>query len=85
MGGYEVANAVKSIAKYIGDKEDSAEAETLRDLCLTLEAGDDFNLSRLYELKPKAFVLALALLEEWRFDRHVMERRLQKHLAQEAL
>lgn len=80
-----MANAVKLIAKYISDKEDSVEAETLRDLCLTLEAGDDFNLSRLYDLKPKAFALALALLEEWRFDRHVMERRLQKYLAQEAL
>jgi CRISPR/Cas system-associated endonuclease Cas1 len=33
-------------------------------------------------LDKKAFELALDLLEEWRFDRHVVERRLQKYLDQ---
>lgn len=78
-----MANAVKAIAKYIGNNEGSVAADTLRDLCQALEAGTEFDLARLYELKSKAFVLAIELLEEWRFDRHVMERRLQKYLAQE--
>lgn len=78
-----MANAVKSIAKYIRNSEETPEAETLRDLCLALESGEPFDLARLYDLKSKAFALALAVLEEWRFDRHVVERRLQKYLAQE--
>ncbi|NWG87277.1 MAG: hypothetical protein HXY26_07180 [Hydrogenophilaceae bacterium] len=78
-----MANAVKSIAKYIRNSEDSPDAEALRDLCLALESGEPFDLARLYDMKSKAFDLALAVLEEWRFDRHVLERRLQKYLIQE--
>ncbi|MBI5936345.1 MAG: hypothetical protein HY850_00690 [Betaproteobacteria bacterium] len=59
------------------------DAETLRDLCSALESETHFELSRLYDLKAKAFALAMAMIEEWRFDRHVIERRLQKYLAQE--
>ncbi|MEW5892718.1 MAG: hypothetical protein AB1697_06235 [Pseudomonadota bacterium] len=78
-----MANAVKSIAKYISNNEDTPEAETLRDLCESLESGEPFDLTRLYDMKAKAFNLALAVLEEWRFDRHLVERRLQKYLSQE--
>lgn len=75
-----MANAVKTIAKYLERNEGCRDADTLRDLCLALEAEADFELSRLYDLKAKAFALAMAMIEEWRFDRHVMERRLQKYL-----
>lgn len=78
-----MANAVKSIAKYIRNNEDSVDAQTLRDICLALESGEPFDLTRLYDLKSKPFDLAMALLEEWRFDQHVMARRLQKYLSQE--
>ena len=76
-----MANAVKSIAKFIRNNDEVADSETLRDICQALESGASFDLARLYDLKPKAFALALALLEEWRFDRHVIARRLQKYLA----
>ncbi len=33
-------------------------------------------------MRGKALDLALAIIEEWRFDRHVAERRLQKYLDQ---
>ncbi len=79
-----MANAVKLIAKYMERNAGGRDADTLRDLCLALESGAHFELSRLYELKAKAFGLAMAMIEEWRFDRHVMERRLQKYLVQEA-
>ncbi len=75
-------NAIKSIAKYIHKNPDSPGASVLREFCLSLEGEQPFNLGRLYELKPKAFELALELLNEWRFDRHVVSRRLEKYLAE---
>lgn len=75
-----MANAVKSIARYIRRNPETEEADILRDLCLALESGAMFDLARLYDMKPKAFALAMDLLEEWRFDRHVLERRMQRYL-----
>lgn len=75
-----MANAIKSIARYIRRNPDTDEADVLRDLCLALESGGSFELARLFDMKPKAFALALELLEEWRFDRHVSARRLQRYL-----
>jgi len=31
-------------------------------------------------MKTKAFELAMDLMADWRFDRHVAERRLQKYM-----
>lgn len=78
-----MANAVKNIAKYIRKNSDSEATPVLRELCSTLETGANFELGRLYQLDAKTFELALDLLEEWRFDRHVFERRLQKYLDQD--
>lgn len=75
-----MANAIKSIAKYIERNPETDEATVLRDLCSALEQGTVFELARLFNMKEKAFELALALLDEWKFDRHVAERRLQKYL-----
>ena len=77
-----MANAFKSIAKYIRRNEGSDEAVILRDLCKALESNSSFELWRLFDMRGKAFELALAIIEEWRFDRHVAERRLQKYLDQ---
>ena len=79
-----MANVVKEIAKYIQKNAETPEAAALMDLCQALEFGAAFELTRLYDLKPKAFALALGMLEEWRFDRHLIERRLQKYLSLEA-
>ncbi|NTV93939.1 MAG: hypothetical protein HGA75_00790 [Thiobacillus sp.] len=76
-----MANAIKSIAKYIERNPDSDEAVILRDFCAALEQeGAVFDLQRLFSMKPKAFELMLAVMDEWRFDRHVASRRLQKYL-----
>jgi hypothetical protein len=77
-----MANAVKTIAKYIRIKPGSEEADVLRDLCVALESKGQYEICRIYELDKKTFEMALDLLEEWRFDRHVVERRLQKYLDQ---
>ena len=75
-----MANAIKSIAKYIKRNPGDEDADVLRDLCGALEEGAAFELERLFATKSKPFELALALLDEWKFDRHVAERRLQKYL-----
>ncbi|MDD3530482.1 MAG: hypothetical protein PHS77_11450 [Gallionellaceae bacterium] len=78
-----MANAIKSIAKYIERNPDTEESAVLRDLCAALEQeGAVFEIQRLFDMKSKAFDLALALLDEWRFDRHVASRRLEKYLGQ---
>jgi hypothetical protein len=77
-----MANAVKTIAKFIRNNPDSGAGEILRDLCAALESRQSFEIHRIYDLDKKPFEMALDLLEEWRFDRHVVERRLQKYLDQ---
>lgn len=77
-----MANAVKTIARHIRNNPDSRGGEILRGLCVALEAKEPFEIHQIYELDKKAFEMALDLLEEWRFDRHVVERRLQKYLDQ---
>ncbi len=79
-----MANAVKNIAKFIRKTPDDKAATTLRDLCTALESAGSFDLGCLYDLEKKPFELAIDLLEEWRFDRHVYERRLQKYLEEDA-
>ena len=75
-----MANAVKNIAKFIRKNPDDKATSTLRDLCMALESSASFDLHCLYDMEKKPFDLAIELLEEWRFDRHVFERRLQKYL-----
>ena len=75
-----MANAVKNIAKFIRKNPDDKATETLRDLCMALESSASFDLNCLYDMEKKPFDMAIELLEEWRFDRHVFERRLQKYL-----
>lgn len=77
-----MANAVKTIAKYIRNNPGSSAEEILRGLCAALETQESFEIHRIYELDKKVFEMALELLEEWRFDRHVVERRLQKYMDQ---
>ncbi|HRH81736.1 MAG TPA: hypothetical protein PLW81_11895 [Thiobacillaceae bacterium] len=78
-----MANAVKCIAKYVRKNEDEESAVVLRELCEALETGQPFELARLYDMKQKAFELAMDVLSEWRFDRHVTERRFSKYFEQD--
>lgn len=78
-----MANAIKSVAKYVRKNKDDQSALVLRELCEALENGQPFALDRLYDAKPKAFELAMELLSGWRFDRHVSERRFAKYFDQE--
>jgi hypothetical protein len=75
-----MANAIKNVAKYIKNNPDADEALILTEFCKALEAETMFDLHRLFGMKTKAFELALEVMADWRFDRHVAERRLQKYL-----
>ncbi len=77
-----MANAVKSVAKYVRKNKDDEGAAILRELCEALESGQPFVLSRLYDISPKAYELAIALLADWRTDRHLTERRFAKYFDQ---
>ena len=79
-----MSNAVKNIAKFIRKNPEDKACSDLKDLCIALESSGSFNLGCIYDLDKKAFELAIALIEEWRFDRHVFERRLQKYLDEPA-
>ncbi|NWG38743.1 MAG: hypothetical protein HXY27_02075 [Hydrogenophilaceae bacterium] len=75
-----MANAVKNIAKFIKKESENDEAKVLWELCKALEGESSFDLQKLFDLSVKSFDLALKLLDEWRIDRHISERRIQKYL-----
>lgn len=78
-----MANAVKAVAKFVRKNKDDESAVILRELCEALETGKPFVLTRLYDIPPKAFELAIRLLADWRFDRHLTERRFAKYFDHE--
>jgi hypothetical protein len=75
-----VANAVRNIAKFIKKNPENEEATVLWELCKALESDECFEVGRLFHLSLKSFDLAMALLNEWRVDRLIAERRVQKYL-----
>jgi hypothetical protein len=75
-----MANAVKNIARFIKRNPESEEATVLWELCKALEGDASFELHRLFNLSLKSFEMALELLDEWRIDRHIAERRVQRYL-----
>ncbi len=76
--------AIKDIAKYINKNPETDEARILRTLCESLERGGAFDLGSIYNMKDKAYNIAIAFIDEWRFDRHVKSRRLGKYLTEKA-
>lgn len=75
-----MANAVRNIAKFVKRNPESGDAMILWELCKALESEASFELHRLFGLKLKTFELAMDLLDEWRIDRLIAERRIQKYL-----
>jgi hypothetical protein len=75
-----MANAVKNIAKFIKRNPESEEATVLWELCRALESNSAFELHKLFSLDLKSFEMAMDVLDEWRIDRLISERRVQKYL-----
>jgi hypothetical protein len=75
-----MANAIKEIAKFIKRNPESPEATVLWEMCKALESKSGFELHRLFDLKLRSFELAMELLNDWRLDRWIAERRIQKYI-----
>jgi len=78
-----MANVIKQVANYIRKNPDTDEAATLLALSRSLEDGQSFEIGQLFDMKNKAFELAIELIQDWRLDRHIASRRIQKYLVQE--
>lgn len=66
--------AIKQARKFIEAHPQDAQSEILTRLVLSLQSDEPFALSALYELDSKNFVLALAVMDEWRVDRHYAKK-----------
>lgn len=75
-----MAHTVKKIAEYIKKYPEAYDAAVLWEMCKALESKSDFELHRLFDLKLKTFEMAMVLLDEWRLDRWIAERRIQKYI-----
>jgi hypothetical protein len=75
-----MTNAVRNIARFIKRNPESEEASVLWELCKALESDSAYELSRLFDLGLKPFEMAVSLLDEWRIDRLIAERRIEKYL-----
>ncbi len=62
--------AINKANKVIETAPNSSEAIALRELVLALETQTPFQISKIYELDYKSFELALAVMADWRLDRH---------------
>ena len=61
---------IKKVRGYLVAEPHSEEAHILRALVLALGEQSRFALADLYRLDHETFKLALALLRDWRIDRH---------------
>ena len=63
-------NEIKKARRVIEANPSSAEAKKLAALVRSLESGEPFALSELYELNYENFNLGIEVLKEWRLDRY---------------
>ena len=63
-------NEIKKARRVIEANPSSPEAKTLAALVRSLESGEPFALSELYELNYENFNLGIEVLKEWRLDRY---------------
>lgn len=63
-------HAIQKAKKIIETAPNSDEGKVLGGLILSLETGEVFQISRLYELDYKHFEIALAVIADWRLDRY---------------
>jgi len=64
--------AIKKARKIIEKDISKPFAQLLSKLIISLESDEDFQIKQLYELSPSEFDLVIAILNDWRIDRHYM-------------
>lgn len=62
--------AIHKAKEIVESAPDSHEGLILGELVLALESGDAYPISQIYELEYKHFELAIAVIADWRLDRH---------------
>ncbi len=62
--------AVKKARKLIEIDPTAPSAQIIAELVLALQNETTISVAQLYKLDDKQFELALAILDEWRLDRH---------------
>lgn len=67
-------NAAKKIRQFSETEENLEPVQVLKDLAAALELGKPFDLQALYEVDMRYFDVAIQLLKDWRFDRHIASR-----------
>lgn len=68
-------NAAKRIRKMMEESAgNDAQLDVLKDLAMSLQLGQAFELSRLYQIDYPYFKLALTLLDDWRLNHHIASR-----------
>ncbi len=75
-----MTNAVREVARFIKRSPETNDSMVLWEMCKALESKSVFELHRLFELNLKSFEMAMELLDEWRIDRWIVERRIQKYI-----
>lgn len=66
--------AVKKARNLIVEDPDSASAQILSGLILSLETDAVFSIGDIYQLDFDTFKLAIAVLKDWRLDRYYSSR-----------
>jgi hypothetical protein len=71
--------AIKQVRKRIERDPKDPQSLILKQLILSLQNNEPFELGLLYELEPELFDFAFQIMKEWRLDRHYAKK--QKLLA----
>jgi hypothetical protein len=67
-------DAVTEAIRKIHSLPDDPISSTLCKLLTSLDAGEEFDLAKLYELNYADFELAMRVLHQWRLDGYVYEK-----------
>ena len=69
-------DALSEAIKKIHSQPGAETSSTLSNLIRSLDAGDQFDLGKLYQLNYSDFSLAMDILKQWRLDSYRYERGL---------
>ncbi|MDV7395500.1 hypothetical protein RZS08_29200, partial [Arthrospira platensis SPKY1] len=69
-----VVYAIKQVRKRIERDPKDPQSLILRQLILSLQNNEPFELGLLYELEPELFDYAFQIMKEWRLDRHYAKK-----------
>ena len=66
--------AIKQVRKRIERDPKDPQSLILKQLILSVQNNEPFELGLLYELEPELFDYAFQIMKEWRLDRHYAKK-----------